>query len=312
MTKIPILIDCDPGHDDAVMLMLAVGSGLFDIKAITTSAGNQTQEKTLKNALKIRDLLKADIPIYRGCEKPLFRQLIIADHVHGEMGLDGPALPEPELAYEATPVVEAMARILIDSPEKITLVPTGPLTNIATLLLAFPEVKSKIERISLMGGGAFRGNITPTAEFNIYVDPEAAAVVFRSGVPITMCGLDVTHKALVFQEDIDRFRAIGNQTGTVIAELMDFFSIYYRRERPELDGGAALHDPCAIAWLIDPTMFTSKPCYVDVELTGTLTLGTTVVDFFDVLKKTPNAELVYDIDRERYIQLIYESVRGLP
>ena len=206
MQKIPILIDCDPGHDDAVMLMLAIGSGLFDIKAITTSAGNQTQEKTLKNALKILALLGSDIPVFRGCEKPLFRNLIIADYVHGEMGLDGPDLPEPTQQPEAQSATEAMARILTDSPEKITLVPTGPLTNIATLLLAYPHLKPKIERISLMGGGIFRGNMTPTAEFNIYVDPEAAAVVFNAGVPITMCGLDVTHKALVFQEDIDRFQ----------------------------------------------------------------------------------------------------------
>lgn len=312
MKKIPILIDCDPGHDDAVMLMLAIGSGLFDIRAITTSAGNQTQEKTLRNALKILQLLGTDIPVYKGCDKPLFRNLIIADYVHGEMGLDGPSLPEPTQKPEPQSAVEAMARILTDSPDKITLVPTGPLTNIATFLLAYPHLKSKIERISLMGGGAFRGNMTPTAEFNIYVDPEAAAVVFGSGVPITMCGLDVTHKALVFQADIDRFRAIGNRTGQVVAELMDFFSVFYRRERPELNGGAALHDPCAIAWLIDPTMFTSKPCYVAVETTGTLTTGTTVVDFFDILKQPPNAEVVYDVDREQYMNLIYEAVRKLP
>jgi pyrimidine-specific ribonucleoside hydrolase len=312
MKKLSILIDCDPGHDDAVMLMLAIGCNLFDIKAITTSAGNQTQSKTLKNALKILQLLETDIPVYKGCDKPLFRNLIIADYVHGEMGLDGPSLPEPTQQPEPLSAVEAMARILMDSPEKITIVPTGPLTNIATFLLAYPHLKPKIERISLMGGGAFRGNMTPTAEFNIYVDPEAAAVVFSSGVPITMCGLDVTHKALVFQEDINRFRAIGNKTGQVVAELMDFFSIFYRRERPELNGGAALHDPCAIAWLIDPTMFTSKPCYVAVETTGTLTTGTTVVDFFDILKQPPNTEVVYDIDRERYMNLIYEAVQKLP
>ncbi|MBD2756098.1 nucleoside hydrolase [Spirosoma validum] len=312
MNRLPIIIDCDPGHDDAVMLMLAVGSNRFDIKAITTSAGNQTQQKTLTNALKIMNLLGADIPVYKGSEKPLFRELIIADYVHGEMGLDGPVLPEPVRKHEPVSAIEAMANILRESQEKITLVPTGPLTNIATLLLAYPYLKPKIERISLMGGGAFRGNITPTAEFNIYVDPEAAAIVFNSGVPITMCGLDVTHKALVFQEDIDRFRALGNQTGNVFADLMDFFSIYYRSERPELEGGAALHDPCAIAWLIDPSMFTLKPCYVAVEVTGQLTAGTTVVDFFDVLKKTPNVDFVYDIDRKRYIDLIYEAVCGLP
>ncbi|MVM39221.1 pyrimidine-specific ribonucleoside hydrolase RihA [Spirosoma sp. HMF3257] len=312
MKKLPILIDCDPGHDDAVMLMLAIGSGLFDIKAITTSAGNQTQQKTLANALRLKELLGSDIPIYKGCDKPLFRELIIADYVHGEMGMDGPILPEPTLKPESLSAIEAMANILAESEDPITLVPTGPLTNIATFLLAYPHLKPKIKRISLMGGGGFRGNMTPTAEFNIYVDPEAASIVFNSGVPITMCGLDVTHKALVFQEDIERFRAIGNKSGKVVAELMDFFSIFYRRERPELEGGAALHDPCAIAWLIDPTMFTSKTCYVDVEVTGKLTLGTTVVDFFDVWKKSPNTEFVYDIDREKYINLIYEAVQKLP
>ncbi|GAB4007375.1 pyrimidine-specific ribonucleoside hydrolase RihA [Spirosoma migulaei] len=312
MKKVPILIDCDPGHDDAVMLMLAIGSDFFDIKAIITSAGNQTQQKTLTNALKLKELLGSDIPIYKGCDKPLFRELIIADYVHGEMGMDGPILPDPKLKPEALSAIEAMASILAESEEPITLVPTGPLTNIATFLLAYPHLKPKIERISLMGGGGFRGNMTPTAEFNIYVDPEAASIVFNSGVPITMCGLDVTHKALVFQEDIERFRSIGNQSGKVVAELMDFFSIFYRRERPELEGGAALHDPCAIAWLIDPTMFTSKSCFVDVEVAGKLTLGTTVVDFFDVLKKTPNTEFVYDIDREKYINLIYEAVQKLP
>ncbi|QDK83198.1 pyrimidine-specific ribonucleoside hydrolase RihA [Spirosoma sp. KCTC 42546] len=312
MKKVPILIDCDPGHDDAVMLMLAIGSDFFDIKAITTSAGNQTQQKTLTNALKLKELLGSDIPIYKGCDKPLFRELIIADYVHGEMGMDGPILPDPKLKPESLSAIEAMASILAESEEPITLVPTGPLTNIATFLLAYPHLKPKIERISLMGGGGFRGNMTPTAEFNIYVDPEAASIVFNSGVPITMCGLDVTHKALVFQEDIERFRSIGNQSGKVVAELMDFFSIFYRRERPELEGGAALHDPCAIAWLIDPTMFTSKSCFVDVEVAGKLTLGTTVVDFFDVLKKTPNTEFVYDIDREKYINLIYEAVQKLP
>jgi len=312
MSKLPVIIDCDPGHDDAVMLMLAVGSGRFDIKAITTSAGNQTQAKTLKNALKLKTLLNVDVPIYKGCDKPLFRDLIIADYVHGEMGMDGPILPEPEIEAESMSAIEAIAQILTESEEKITLVPTGPLTNIATFLLAFPHLKSKIERISLMGGGGFRGNMTPTAEFNIYVDPEAASIVFNSGVPITMCGLDVTHKALVFQDDIERFRSAGNRTGVVIAELMDFFSIFYRSERPELEGGAALHDPCAIAWLIDPSIFQSKACYVDVELTGKLTTGTTVVDFFEIWKKTPNAEFVYDVDRQKYIDLIYNAILPLP
>lgn len=312
MMKIPIIIDCDPGHDDALMLMLAFGSGKFDVKAVTTSAGNQTQEKTLHNALKILTLIGADVPVFRGAEKPLFRNLIIADYVHGETGLDGPSLPIPILKPQNLSAVEGIAQILEASVEKITLVPTGPLTNIATFLLAYPHLKGKIERISLMGGGIFRGNMTPLAEFNIFADPEAAHLVFKSGIPITMCGLDVTHKALVFQKDIDLFRSIGNKSGRAAAELMDFFSIFYRSHRTELDGGAALHDPCAIAWLIEPEMFTSKACYVDVEINGALTTGTTVVDFYNVTDNEPNTEAVFDIDRERYIHILYKAIAQLP
>jgi pyrimidine-specific ribonucleoside hydrolase len=313
MKKIPVILDCDPGHDDAIMLMLAFGSGRFDVKAVTTSAGNQTQEKTLKNALNVLSLIGVAPPVYRGCDKPLFRELIIADYVHGETGLDGPDFPAtPALKAQPVFAVEAIADILRGSDEKITIVPTGPLTNIAAFLLTYPHLKPKIERISLMGGGIFRGNITPVAEFNVYVDPEAAAVVFASGVPITMCGLDVTHKALVFQEDIERFRGIGNRTGKAAAQLMDFFSIYYRRERPELNGGAALHDPCALACLIEPSMFESKPCFVTVETQGKYTSGATVADFYNTLKQPPNAEVAYDIDRERYMELLYEAIRVLP
>jgi len=312
MKKIPIIIDCDPGHDDALMLMLAFGSGKFDVKAVTTSAGNQTQDKTLGNALKILTLINANVPVYRGSEKPLFRNLIIADYVHGETGLDGPFLPEPAFREENISAVEGIAEILTKTTEKITIVPTGPLTNIATFLLAYPHLKDKIESISLMGGGIFRGNMTPLAEFNIFADPEAAHLVFKSGIPIMMCGLDVTHKALVFQKDIDLFRSIGNKSGLAAADLMDFFSIFYRKNRTELDGGAALHDPCAIAMLINPDMFETKSCFVDVEINGALTTGTTVVDFYDVLGKVPNAEVAYDIDREKYIQLLYDAIKTLP
>ena len=312
MKKKPLIIDCDPGHDDALMLMLAVGCGLFDIKAVTISAGNQTQEKTLSNALKILTLIDADIPVYRGAEKPLFRDLIVADYAHGETGLNAPSLPTVTRAPAQGSAIEGIAKVLNESTEKITIVPTGPLTNIATFLLAFPHLKNRIERISLMGGGIFRGNMAPLAEFNIYADPEAASIVFSSGIPITMCGLDVTHKALVFQKDIDHFRAIGNKTGRAAADLMDFFSVYYREHHIELDGGAALHDPCAIAWLIDSSIFKTKHCYVDVETRGELTTGTTVVDFYNTLQKEPNTEVAYDIDREAYIEMIYQAVKKLP
>jgi len=312
MKKLPIIIDCDPGHDDALMLMLAFGSGLFDIKAVTTSAGNQTQEKTLANTLKILSLIGANVPVYRGSESPILRNLVIAEYVHGESGLHGVDFAEATLKPETISAVEGIARILAESEEKITIVPTGPLTNIAALLLAFPNLKKKIERISLMGGGIFRGNMTPLAEFNIYVDPEAASIVFKSGIPITMCGLDVTHKAVIYQKDIDLFRAIGNKTGEAAAGLLEFYSLFYRENRIELEGGAALHDPCAIAWLIDPHMFTSKPCFVEVETKGELTSGATVVDFYNVLNRTPNAEVCYDIVRDDYIEILAAAIKNLP
>ena len=312
MKKLPIIIDCDPGHDDALMLMLAFGSGMFDVRAVTTSAGNQTQEKTLANTLKILSLIGANVPVYRGSDTPFFRNLVIAEYVHGESGLHGVDFAEATFKAESIMAVEGIARILAESEEKITIVPTGPLTNIAAFLLAFPNLKHKIERISLMGGGIFRGNMTPLAEFNMYVDPEAASVVFKAGIPITMCGLDVTHKAVVYQKDIDLFRSIGNKTGAAAAGLLEFYSVFYRENRIELEGGAALHDPCAIAWLIDPGMFTSRACFVEVETKGELTSGATVVDFYNVMNRTPNAEVCYDINRENYIEMLAAAIRNLP
>lgn len=313
MNKLPVIIDCDPGLDDAVMLMLAHGSRQLDIRAVTISAGNQTQEKTMLNALKVLSLIGAtDVPVYHGAEKPLFRELIADGVVHGESGLDGPSLPIPEMRPQPESAIEGIASVLAASETPVTIVPTGPLTNIATFLLAYPHLKPKIARISLMGGGIFRGNMTPLAEFNIYTDPEAAAIVFKSGVPITMCGLDVTHKALVFQKDIELLRALGNQTGKVAADLMDFFSIYYRENRVELNGGAALHDPCAIAWLLNPGIFSTKSCYVDVETKGELTRGATVVDFYNTLHREPNVTVAYDLDRDAFIDMLFNAIKALP
>ncbi|MBC7888743.1 MAG: nucleoside hydrolase [Ferruginibacter sp.] len=311
-TRLPIIIDCDPGHDDAIMLMLAFGSKLFDIKAVTISAGNQTQEKTLRNALRILTLIGAQPPVYKGSEKPLFRDLIIADYVHGKSGIDGTDLPQPAFEAEEGLAIDAIARIVNSHHEKITLVATGPLTNIAGFLLSYPDSKSTIEKIVLMGGGISRGNYTPLAEFNIYVDPEAASLVFNSGIPIVMCGLDVTHKALFFKDDIELFRAIGNKTGKAVAELVDFFSVFYRQNRPELGGGAALHDPCTIAWLMAPSIFQSKQCHVDVEVSGKLTTGATVVDFYNLLKLKPNTEVVYDLDRKAFVKMLYDTIKTLP
>jgi pyrimidine-specific ribonucleoside hydrolase len=311
MNKIPIIIDCDPGHDDAIMLMLAFGCGLFDVKAVTVSAGNQTQDKTLANVLKVLTLIGHQTRVFRGAEKPMRNELLIAGDIHGKTGLDGPDLPVPELGPDNKTAVEGLAEILQASPEKIIVVVTGPETNIAQFIQTYPNLKGRVEKIVLMGGGFGRGNITPRAEFNIYVDPEAASIVFNAGIPIVMCGLDVTHKALVFEDDIRHFRSIGNRTGKVVAELLDFFSQYYRKNRPELNGGVALHDPCTIAWMIDPSIFQSKPCHVAIELKGEFTRGETVVDFYDALKLPPNAEVLYDIDRKAFIQLISNAIAKL-
>ncbi|MES2891598.1 MAG: nucleoside hydrolase [Bacteroidota bacterium] len=310
--RTPIIIDCDPGHDDAIMLMLAVGCRQFDIRAVTTCAGNQTQDKTLLNALRVLTLIGEEVPVYRGCEKPLFRNLVIGDYVHGESGIDGTELPAPGFAAKTGSAIAAIAAILEKATEQITIVATGPLTNIASLFLAFPELKPKIKQLVLMGGGITRGNYTPLAEFNIYIDPEAAAIVFNASVPLVMCGLDVTHKALFFEEDIERFRGMGNRTGKAVAELVQFFSVFYRSNRPELVGGAALHDPCTIAWLLEPSLFKSKPCFVDVETQGKLTTGATVVDFYNLLKRQPNTEVIYDVDREAFVNLLFASIQSLP
>jgi len=308
----PLVIDCDPGHDDAIMLMLAVGCKLFDIKAVTISAGNQTQDNTLRNALRILTLVGEHPPVFRGCEKPLQRELIIADFVHGKTGIDGTILPEPAFLPGVETAITALGRVIAAQEQPITVVATGPLTNIAGFLLQFPHLAPKIEKIVLMGGSIGRGNYTPLAEFNIYVDPEAASIVFNAGIPIVMHGLEVTHQALFFAADIELFRSIGNKSGRVVAELVDFFSLFYREHRPELGGGAALHDPCTIAWLINPGMFQSKPCYVDIELTGKLTTGATVVDFYNLLKQPPNVEVVYGLNREAFISLLHDTVKTLP
>lgn len=307
---LPIIIDCDPGHDDAIALILALASPKLNVLAVTTSAGNQTPDKTLRNALRILTLLgRHDIPVAGGAPKPLLRELIIADNVHGESGLDGPALPEPGFAPQALTAVELMAKTLRASTEPVTLVPTGSLTNIALLLSAHPELKAKIARIVLMGGSAGPGNWTPAAEFNIYVDPEAAEMVFSAGVPITMCGLDVTHAAQVMDEDIERIRAITNPIARTVAELLDFFMIYHLDPKWGFVG-APLHDPCTIAWLLRPELFTGIECHVSVETQGQYTVGMTVVDRYRLSPHEPNATVLLDVERQGFIDLLVEQLQA--
>lgn len=300
--KKPIIMDCDPGHDDALALLLALASDELDVKAITTVGGNQTSEKTLNNAMRILSYAGiTHIPIAPGASQPLVRELQIAPEVHGESGLEGPELPEPTFQSYHKSAIELMEEVIMSNDKKITLVPTGPLTNIAALLLAVPAVKNRIERISLMGGSAVGGNWTPASEFNILVDPEAADVVFKSGIPITMCGLDVTHRAQIFDNEIEKIRCHGGKISLMVAELLDFFAKFHKDLGFE---GSPLHDPCAVAWLIKPELFTSQHLHVEIETKGEYTSGATVVDYRGVTGRKPNTDVVYDVDRSAFIQLL--------
>ncbi len=305
---LPIILDCDPGHDDAIALVLALASPELEVKAVTSSAGNQTPDKTLRNVLRMLTLLKrSDIPVAGGAVKPLMRDLIIADNVHGETGLDGPALPEPDFAPQNCTAVELMAKVLRESPEPVTLVATGPQTNVALLLNSHPELHAKIARIVIMGGAMGLGNWTPAAEFNIYVDPEAAEIVFQSGIPVVMAGLDVTHRAQIMADDIERFRAINNPVARTVAELLDFFMEYYKTEKWGFQG-APLHDPCTIAWLLKPEIFTTARRWVGVETQGKYTQGMTVVDYYMLSGNEPNTDIMLDIDRQAFVDLLAERL----
>lgn len=290
---LPIIIDCDPGHDDAIALVLALASPELEVKAITSSAGNQTPEKTLRNVLRMLTLLKRpDIPVAGGAVKPLMRELIIADNVHGESGT----------------AVELMAKTLRESAQPVTIVSTGPQTNVALLLNSHPELHTKIARIVIMGGAMALGNWTPAAEFNIYVDPEAAEIVFQSGIPVVMAGLDVTHKAQIHAADIERFRDIGNPISTIVAELLDFFMEYHKDEKWGFVG-APLHDPCTIAWLLKPEIFTTVERWVGVETQGKYTQGMTVVDYYFLTGNKPNATVMVDVDRQGFVDLLAERLQ---
>ena len=302
--KIPVILDGDPGHDDAIAWVLATASPLLDIKAVTSVCGNQTIQKTTYNAGRIMTLVGLDVPLAMGRVKPLVADAIIAPTVHGNSGLDGPALPEPKNKPLEIDACTLIAQVLQESSEPVVLIPTGPLTNVATLLLLYPHLKPKIRHIYLMGGGIDFGNWTPAAEFNILVDPEAAEVVFTSGIPITMAGLDVTEKALVFPEDFERVRAVGNPVAKVVAEWLDFFYGFHRSIGYP---GAPVHDAVAVAALIRPEIMTMVDMYVQIETTGDYCRGATVGDKLGVLGKPANARVIMGIDRQKFVDLLVEA-----
>ncbi|MGM9523662.1 MAG: nucleoside hydrolase [Faecousia sp.] len=298
---LPVIIDGDPGHDDAIAWMLAKASPLLDIRAVTSVCGNQTIEKTTYNAQRVCALLGIDAPVAMGKPAPLLAEPMNAPSVHGQSGLDGPVLPEPNAPLSSLRSVELMAKVLQESETPVALVPTGPLTNIAALLLAHPELKQKIKVISLMGGGITHGNWTPAAEFNILVDPEAAKIVFESGVPIVMSGLDVTERALIFPKDFERIRKVGNPVARVVADWLEFFYGFHREIGYT---GAPLHDPVAVVSLIRPDLLTSKPLCVEIETQGEYCRGATIGHD----RKPANALVNFDIDRDGFADLLVEAV----
>ena len=304
--RIPVILDGDPGHDDAIAWVLAKASPQLDILAVTSVCGNQTIAKTTYNTLRIMTLIGLDVPMAMGREKPLIGDPIIAPTVHGESGLDGPALPEPAYVPVEMDAAELMAKILEESDEPVTLIPTGPLTNVAALLMTHPELKDKIAHIYLMGGGIDFGNWTPAAEFNILVDPEAADVVYRSGIPITMAGLDVTEKALIRPDDFNRIRALGNPVSDVVAAWLDFF---YQFHLSLGYSGAPVHDAVAVAALLHPEMMEMKDYYVEIELGGDYCRGMTVADKLGLSGKKPNVRAIMNIDRDAFADLLVEAAR---
>lgn len=310
MSPKPIILDVDPGHDDAVALMLACGAPELELLAVTTVAGNVALEKTTNNALRVLSLIgRTDIPVAAGASQPLERTLHTAENVHGESGLDGPdEIPAATFESDKRGAVELIAGTLRESPEPVTLIPTGPLTNIALLLREHPELKDRIAHVSLMGGSIGLGNTTPVAEFNIYVDPEAAREVFDSGLPITMSGLDVTHQAGAGPEERERLRSAG-ETGRVIAGFLEFFASTY--ERIYGFDAPPLHDPVAVAAVLEPGLLKTRLMRVDVECESDLTRGETVCDFFGVTGKPPNAEVGVNLDREAFFELLYRALGNL-
>ncbi|MEC9330016.1 MAG: nucleoside hydrolase [Pseudomonadota bacterium] len=312
-----IILDCDPGHDDAVAILLALASPEeLELLGITCVAGNVPLTLTRMNALRVCELARRkDVPIYSGCERPMVRTLVTAEAVHGQSGLDlpdGSTLPDPDMALQTRHAVDFIIETLLSEPAgSVTLCPTGPLTNVAVAMVRAPEIIPRIAEIVLMGGAAINpGNVTPSAEFNIYVDPHAADVVFRSGVPLVMMGLDVTHQVLVTTPRKEAIRASGGRVSTAVADLLTFYCSFdlakYRME------GGPLHDPCVIAYLIDPTLFSLKHVHVAVETASELTLGQTVADWWAVTDRTPNCHVADQAEDERFFALLSERLARLP
>ncbi len=307
-----IIIDTDPGQDDAVAILLALASPELDVLGITAVAGNVPLPLTTKNALIVCELAgREDVKVFAGCDAPLSRPLVTAEHVHGKTGLDGPQLPTPKMALQEAHAVDFIIETLRAEPSgTVTLCPLGPLTNIATAFQRAPDIVERVQEIVLMGGAYFQvGNITPTAEFNIYVDPEAADIVFKSGVPIVVMPLDVTHKALTTRPRVEAFRAMGTEPGRMVAEWTDFFERFDKEKYGS--EGAPLHDPCVIAYLLKPDLFQGREVNVMVETGSELTMGMTVADWWRVTDRAPNAMFMGDVGADGFFALLTDRIARL-
>jgi purine nucleosidase len=301
-----ITLDCDPGHDDAIALFMAAQSDAVNLRTVTTVAGNQTVEKTTQNALSVLTLAgRTDVPVARGVGKPLIREQVTADYVHGESGLDGANLPEPT----TEPVEEHAIDMIIEEVREsdgATLMPVGPLSNVAVALRKAPDIANELERIVLMGGAVADGNVTPAAEFNIFADPEAAHVVFESGVPITMVGLDATRNARLDLNCIDAIREMESDVAIAAADLLEFTMNFHKAEFGWSD--VPVHDACAVAEVISPGILETEHVHIGVETQGELTYGRTVADVRNVTNREPNVDVAIDIDRESFFELLTSTI----
>ena len=309
MSGRPIIIDCDPGQDDAVNLLLALSSpDELDVLAITTVAGNVPLELTERNTRQICDIAgRTDMPVYAGCDRPMRRPLLTAEKVHGNTGIDGIEIVEPVTPLRDGHAVDFIIEALGAAEAPVTLVPTGPLTNIGTAIAREPAILGSVAEIVLMGGAMREGgNHSPSAEFNILVDPDAADIVFRCGRPVTVFGLDVTHQVLATDERRARIRAIGNPAGQATAGMLDFFNRHDTAKYGSL--GAPLHDPCTVAWLLKPELFEGKPCNLTVETESELTMGHTAVDFWQVTERPHNVTWMHSVDADGFYALLVERL----
>ena len=304
----PIILDVDPGHDDAVAILMAAASPAVTLLAVTCVAGNAPLARTQENARTVLTVAGVrGVPVAAGLDGPLARPLITAADVHGASGLDGPRMPVPEVELDPRHAVDLMIEVVMAATQPVTLVATGPLSNVAMALRRAPQLRERLVRIVVMGGSVAEGNTTPSAEFNIYVDPEAAQIVFSAGVPLLMVGLDVTHKALVGEPEKAAIRALGTPVATMVADLLDFFG-HHHRERYGWDA-VPLHDPCCVAEVIRPGLIRGRPMHVEIETAGRLTRGRTVCDVWGVTGQAPNVEVGLDIDRAGFLEVLMDCLR---